>query len=1026
MGTSTGVVTDQEGRYTFPGVRRGDRLRFSFVGYETIVREVESLDHPLNIAMHISKMALEEVVVVAYGTQDRKSFTGSLVSVKADELVKNRSNNLLSSLQGLVPGLSVSTKAGSGGTTSADLLIRGESTINASNEPLFIIDGVPSGGLSELNMEDIKSITVLKDPSSVSLYGARATNGVILVTTKEGLSYGDRAQITYNGMVGLSRRMGKDYEQVSPGEYFELTWEALRNAALDDPNLLTSASVTYPSAESYASQTLVKRLGYNPYVDPVPVGEDGRLKSGLHPAWWEDYSQLFGTGIRHDHSVSISGSSKDLRYYVSLGYLYQSGIEPGKPYYDRTNLRTNFTYDISKSLRAGVHMELHRGSGKTTSIQGSYANFHHFARMIPGLYPLYRRDPQGNLMLDESGEETLDFGDGPEGVVNSRRPGVTEGDGANPLGTLDLNRSLDATMGYNVGVFVTYTGKLVEWKTLYSEYYDNFTTHYYINRTIGGFKGKGQLSEGSSWSKNRTLNSVATFRWLREGDHRLSTLFGAELNDRYSKTMNTQTTNFPLEGMDIPNNAGVVEMPAMGPGTTVSSRLMGFFSKADYSYLDRYYLSASLRRDGSSNFHPAHRWGNFWSVGASWIVSEEDFVRRAPWISTLKLRLSYGTTGNIGKNDYLSYYSTGYSYGGEAGYFLEELANPDLKWETNKQLNFGVDASFLDQRLGFTLDLYRRNTVDLFYNTPLAPSLGFKQVLRNIGELRNRGVELSLRTVNVRTRDFTWETRLNLSHNSNKILHLYDKEFIVGNYIYREGQSTSEFFLPEYAGVNPDTGRLQWWIRDYDPDTGEILETRSKTEDYRDLDFKGVTLSDGRWVGLRQPGRFNAGNYLPTVVGGLSNTFTYKDMDLSFLFTYSLGGKVYAYDYANLLGSGAGNISVYHRDILDHWRRPGDGNRFQKMTTDSRDNFTGSSYMSTLYLLSGDYLKLKSLTLGYTLRSPKLRDLGVGTLRIYLQGDNLFQLTAKQGMDPEQAGRGLVSDAYPALTTYSLGVRMDF
>ncbi|MDO5036150.1 MAG: SusC/RagA family TonB-linked outer membrane protein [Porphyromonas sp.] len=1026
VGTHEGVVTDLEGNYLFPNVEVGDKLQFSYVGFNTVTITVESLSYPLNVALRSSELALQELVVVAYGTQDKKSFTGSLVNVKADELVKNRSNSVLSSLQGIVPGLEVTTKSMGGGRTSTDLLVRGQSTINASNEPLYIIDGVPSGSISNVNTEDIQSISVLKDPSSVSLYGARATNGVILITTKQGMVSGDKARITYNGMFGISRRMGKDYNQVSPQEYFELTWEAMRNAAVDNPNLLNAGGLSYPDAPTYATKSLVNRLGYNPFGDAEPVGMDGRLKSGLTPKWWEDYSELFNNnGYRHDHSVSISGASSRLRYYVSLGYLYQGGIEPGKPYFDRTNLRTNFTYDINKHLQTGVIIGLNKGSGKSTSIQGGYPNFHQYARMTPGLYPLYKRDAQGNIILDPSGDQILDFGDGPAGEVNSRRPDVSK-DGVNPLGTLDLNKSTNESMGYNVSLFLTYTNRLVEWKTLYSEYYDNYTSHYYINRTIGSLKDKGSLNEGSMWSKNTTVNTVANFKWLREEDHKLTTLIGAEINDRTSRSMNTQVTDFPLEGMDTPNNAGKVEKPSLGPGTSETNRLMGFFSKLDYSYLDRYYLSASLRRDGSSNFHPDNRWGNFWSIGASWIASDEDFMKSADWVNYLKLRLSYGTTGNIGSNDYLSYYTMGYSYAGLPGYFIEELANPNLKWETNKQVNFGIDASFFQNRLGLTLDLYQRNTVDLFYRTPLTPSLGFKQVLKNIGELRNRGIEASINTTNVQTKGFRWDSRLTISRNVNEIIDLYDDEFVVGNYIYKVGQSTTEFFLPEFAGINPENGKPQWWIKDYNKDTGEILETRSKTESYRDLSNMRVTLTDGSYKMLYNLGKFNAGNFLPKVQGGLSNTFTYKDLDLSFLFTYSLGGKILAYDYAMLLGSGGGAVNAYHQDILNHWQKPGDDAKFQKMTTETKDNYSGGAGRSSQYVLSGDYLKLKSLTLGYTLRSQALLDRGVRSLRLYLQGDNLFQITAMQGLDPEQASRGEVINAFPALTTFSLGLRAEF
>lgn len=1027
QGTSIGTTTDVDGNFTISVPDGVENINVSYIGFQSKMVKLTGAAMPA-IKLEPSNLNIDEVVVVAYGTSSKKAMTGAVTSVSSDAITRNKSNNVISSLQGMVPGLQMTSKAGSGGSSSQEIIIRGNSSINASNEPLYIIDGVPSGSMNSLNPEDIESISVLKDASAISLYGARATNGVILVTTKQGVNNEQRTSVTYSGQVGISTRTGKDYKTVGAKDFYELSWEALKNGAVDNPALLTANGKNYANAAEYASYELVGKFGYNAYDKQQPVGLDGKLDPSARLLWWENFDkELIENGIRHEHNISVSGGTKRMKSYASVGYLNQQGLEPGSSGFERLTTRLNFSYDISKSVQVGATLSYTKNKSESESVNGG-GTFHEYARRTPGLYSIYKRDPNGNLVYDSDGKKILDWGDGPLGIVNSRRPGVTEeGKGINPLGTLDLDNSSNESNNVNMNFFVNV--KILEGLSLRTTYASNYSDGFnknYTNSTIGSQKGIGKLSTSNINSLRWTFNTILTYQKSFVEGQNFKILVGAETNETQNRSLYANSSGFLFDGMEEHGNASTWEKPTMTNGSSRST-LAGIFSRLEYDMYNRYFVSASLRRDGASNFHPDNRWGNFWSVGGSWIFSSEEFMKNLKWLSLGKLRASYGTSGNIGSPNYRSYYKGGYTFLDQPAFNYSSMANKDLKWEINKQFNVGMELSFLNNRIGAIVEYYNRITDDLFYNVPLSPSTGFNNVLRNIGSLRNRGIEVTINTDNIRTDDFKWSTSFNIANNRNKILSLNQDEFVTGNRIYKVGMSTTEFFVPHYAGVNPDNGNPTWYIDEINTATGERTGNQLKTENFAELSNKTIVLDNGKSVKYTNLGKYEMGNYTPKVSGGMNNTFRYKGIDFSFLLTYSLGSTVMMDDYMMLMSvrpSVGSGIYQFHEDMLKRWQKPGDITDVPRITTTSGTNYYNST--SSNRLRSGDYLKLKNIVIGYTFPENMFSKLKITSARVFFQADNVYYWSTEQGFDPEQVSAGSVSASYPAISTYSFGVKLSF
>lgn len=979
------TLTDAKGEFMLStSGKDAPLLDFSFIGYES--QQVRASGGSISLALKPSSTDLDEVVVVAYGTSKRSNITGSVSTVSSKAIENRQVSSISKALEGQVPGLQSVASSGQPGT-DATIRIRGIGSINASSSPLIVLDGNPyAGDINSINPNDIQSISVLKDAASSALYGSRGANGVIIITTKSGKASGD-TKINLNFTQGYSGRAVKDYEQVTTDEYFQLYWEALRNKNLS--NGLNAAQ-----AAANASRTLLVDLKKNPYGSkfPQPVGVDGKLVSGAKTLWddpWKDVLQR--TGVRTQGDLSFSGGSEKNTYYISGGYLNDQGmaIESG---FKRYNLRANIDSKVKSWLNAGVNL-----GGSSTfqkypqSEDSNTANIINFSRLVPSFYPYYERNDDGSY-VEENGKRVYDFGAYRPSAASPRNNLAA----TLPLDKNDIRRENISARAY-LEALLTANLKL---KSTYSLDYINSNTHDYENPLLG-FSAEtfGTVARSSVRTVGQTWNNILTYE-KQFGLHHLNVLAGQEYYAFNSSNISGNRSYFVLPGFYEPIAASQLDGFT---GSSVDYKLLSFLGRLEYNYDNKYYFSSSLRTDGSSRFSPDKRWGTFWSVGGSWKMKQEDFLKDNNTINQLTLRASYGGQGNDNLGTYFAYqglYTIANSLG-KGGTYTGRLATPDLKWETNLNLNVGVDVSAFQDRVSLTVEYFDRRSKDLLFTMPMAPSTGYVGYDANIGAVKNTGIDVDIRTIPVKNDNFKWNLDINFSHYKNKVTSLPDntKSIISGTKILRVGGSVYDFYMPEWAGVNPENGLPQWYLADKDGNnTGE------KTSKYSDA------------------GSFVAGSSLPDLVGGVQNSFTYKNFDLSALLSFSLGGQILDNDYIQLLHNGNNAGRAWSKEILNHWTPENTQTNVPKLTTDAT-NWTSAS---TRFLYSGTYARIKNVSLGYSLPKTLLQRIHIDKIRVFATAENLLTFYGHKGMDPEQTVNGATYFRYPAMRTISGGVQLVF
>ncbi len=975
-----GVSTDNSGHFSITSSVAGNLLTVSYVGKETA--EIQVHDNDITVLLKATNKILDEVVAVAYTNVKKSGYPGAVATISSDKIDNRQTPNLTNALQGLVTGLQAESANGQPGNSST-IRIRGVGSINASSAPLFVVDGAPyDGDINALNAADIASISVLKDATAANLYGSRAANGVILITTKHGKKSDDVAvNITVNQ--GWSSRAVKDYAQVNTDQYFQLYWEALRNKQLTN-------GATPQQAAQYASLRVVSDLGINPYGAnfPQPVGADGKIAAGAKPLWdnsWEDamHQQAKYTQAQ----LSFSGGGDKGTYYVSGGYVNNDGVYLASGF-KRYNVRSNLTLQAKKWLKAGLDV-----SGASTlqnyptSSDSKTSNVVLFGRTIPSFYPIYQINPDGTYKLDGKGQRIIDYGDYRPSSALARE---------NLIGTLPLDKSQIQKENASVRTYLEATILSgLKFKTSYNLDYVNQNSHYYTNPLFGDDAAiGGTVSKSNSRLLSYTWNNIITYDHDFASGHHINLLGGHEYYSFNTRNLSGNRQNFVLPGLYEPVAASVLNDFS---GNADNYAKLSFFGQGQYNYLNKYYFTASLRTDGSSRFSPDSRWGTFWSAGASWRIAEENFIRQVKWINVLTLKASYGASGNDNLSSYYAYQAL-YAINnnlGNGGVIASRLPTPDLKWESNLNANIGLDFGIFNNRISGTINYYNRKSKNLLYAQPLAPSTGFSSVNANIGSLRNSGWELELNAVPVNSASFKWSISLNATHNKNVITSLPQKEIISGTKKLMVGKSIYEFYIREWAGVDPKTGDPLWY----------------KTDEQG----KRVTTSV-----YSQATQYYQGSSLPDVYGGFSNTFNYKGVELSFLLAYSLGGKVLDGDYTSMLSGGSSPGHSWGTELLDRWTPDHTQTNVPRVTTDNL-NFTSAS---TRFLYSASYARLKMLSVGYYLPKTVLQKAGISNLKIYATGENLFTLYRHKGMDPEQSIDGTTYFQYPAMRTFSVGIQV--
>lgn len=988
-GSTNGTITSMDGDYSLQ-TEPQNTLVFSFIGYETQEVPING-QKTINIEMHESSIAIDEVVIaVPYGTAKKSTFTGSASVIDKKIIAASQVSSVSKALQGTVAGLQSFSTSGQPGE-DASIYIRGVGSANATTTPLYVVDGVPyDGALSSISSQDIASVTVLKDAAAASLYGSRAANGVIMITTKQGQN-GSAPTIQLSAKYGFSSRAVRDYDQLSTNDYFMLQWEALRNSYMDNGQSAESAAQT---ASSILATTATGGLGINPYGTqyPQPVGTDGKIVAGATPLWDDSWEDALSQDAHYtDISASISGGSERTKYYFSLGYLNDQGayICSG---FKRYNLRTNITTDLRKWLQVGLNVSAtHSVQDYPKQDDTAIGNIVLAARSIPSFYPVYERDlTTGEYLLDENGNRIYDYGNYRKGSYN----------GYNFAQSMlydkkEYKRDAASIRGY---LQITPLEGLSYKMSLNIDYNSRFE-HFYDNPTYGKEPLTGGVEKENVRTTGLTYNNVINWNHTFNENHDVRLMAGQEYYEYNTSNFGGSRTGVITDGYYEPDVASTL---SSFYGNSDQYKLLSFFGSAEYSYQSKYFVSASVRTDGSSRFHPDHRWGTFWSFGGSWKISREKFLEEAAndWLTNLTLRASYGAQGNdnVGYYAYKALYEIGSSFG-ESTLHASRLETPELSWETNLNLNVGLDFGFWSNRLNGTIEFFQRASKDLLFARDLVPSGGFSSIDANIGKLKNYGWEFTINGTPVLTKDWTWKLSVNATTYKNEIVELPTDVMWQSTKKWVKGGSLYDFWLYEWVGVNPENGNPQWYYTDTDG-------SRKITEDYSSL-----TSDD----------KVKVGSSLPKVSGGFQSDLTWRDLSLSMLFSYAIGGKLYNNDYKSMISVSGGNGSTLSKDMLNRWTPENRYTDIPRLSYDQTSYFTSSS---SRWLVNRSFLRLKTVTLSYNLPEKWLHYATIKQASIFLQGENLLTFCHQQGLDPEQPINGMVSYRYPAMKTFSFGINV--
>ena len=1060
VGTQVGTVTDANGAFSLTVPAGKKTLRITYVGMEPI--EVSARPN-MRIMLTNDQKALDEVIVVAFGQQKRSSFTGSAAVVGSEELSKKITTNVAEALVGSVPGLQIRGASGQPGASQGSIKIRGISSLYADTDPLIIVDGAPySSSLSNIPQEDIESVTVLKDASSAALYGARGASGVILITTKKGKT--QKAVVNFDMKWGGNSRAIQDYETITnPAQFMEVYYSQFYNYAVNN-------GLSNEDANKWVNDRIITNqnwgLQYNPFTVPEGqylIGLDGKMNPNatlgraydykgetyyMLPDNWQD--EAYHNGFRQEYTASVSGGGTASSFYASASYLNEDGIID-KSNYERFTGRVKADYQAFKWLRVGanvgfVHSTMEENPNFTVSSLGS-TNMTYYTSMIAPIYPLYVRtlDANGNPIIrtDEYGHQQYDYG-----VPATNFPGngtrlfLATG---NPIGSNQYNNA-QTIVNQFMGT-ITADIDFTSWLKLSLNNNLNFghsNESIYNNPWYGPTASENGRMEKAQSNTTRQ-NYVQTLTFHKEfGKHDTQLMIGHE----YYKTTTRYLKSYAKGGF----SPDVQEINAFSDRYDANSytqeyNVEGFFANALYNYNQRYFGSASFRRDGTSRFAKDNRWGNFWSIGGAWMISAEDFMQGTKgWLDQLKLKVSIGQQGNdnIGNWRYIDLYTLSKAEGTMNPSF-SAYGNTDITWETTTNFNIGMEFSLLKGRLSGSLDFYNKKTSDMLFWVNIPESFGATGYYNNIGDIRNTGIELVLSGDIIRQKNFNWNVTMNLAHNSTKILKLPPtKTQVNGGFSqsenniqcwYEEGKSLYNAFIPEFAGIYTESnfnitgdetydaskaGMALYWMDESliekDEDGNESMNTSKPGQDR--------TKATTDW---NMATYYEQGSVLPKVSGGFSTTARIYDFDISATFDYQLGGKIYDHRYSNLMSpvASSGNGQTYHKDVLDSWTvaNPNSGiPRFQYY-----DKYTAST--STRFLTSASYLNFQSFTVGYTLPKSLTQKINISKIRVYVQGENLCFWSARKGLDPRYnflATNSNGVNAYSPCRTVMGGIQVQF
>lgn len=952
-GTKLAAVTDLNGEFEL-NTHANATLQISYVGFKET--EVKA-SNGMKISLEEDTEALEEVVVVGYGTQKKESLTGAMANIKGEKLKDITSATVENMLNGKVSGVYVAPGSGRPGSTGA-IIIRGQTSINGATAPLWVVDGVIVGNSAgDLNPDDIETMTVLKDAASTAIYGSEGANGVVVVTTKQAKH--EKMSISLSAKAGLSTLNRGNLEMMDGAEFYDY-YKSFQNVE----------SVNFP-----------------------------RWNEDLRNSNFDWFKLAKKTGSTQDYNLTLNGGSQNIQSMFTLGYFKEEGAVKG--------------YDMNRySTRIKVVYKPYEWLTIKPNISGSRTNDKDKQYSVGAMYSMMPWDSP----YDEEGNLVPNYY---SGWVNSKATNYL-----NDLAAGDYSTSTT----YDLSGGLDFDIKIAPWLTFSSvnnySYYNSQTHGYYDPKSSSGEGVNGRTTEYNYVSTRRYTNQLLRFKksW---GKHNVNALLAYEFNDYEMKYTDVYATGF-ISGFEDFMTAA---KPEMATGYRTAWAKQSYFTQWRYDYDSRYYGELSLRRDGRSNFGSNNRYGNFFSVSGAWNINNESWFK-ADWVDQLKLRAAFGSVGNVPTSLYPSYslYSVGATYNENPGALISQIGNKDLTWEKTYTTGVGVDASFWQNRLHATLDYYIKNTSNILYQVPVTGLVGVTSIWKNIGKMRNTGIEFTVGGDIIRTKDLTWNVTANISHNSNELRDLYKQRDANGNYVVKPvlisdgtsiagtaqrileiGEPVDTYYMKEWAGVNPEDGKPQWYMDDANGNK-VVTDSYSKASYYK------------------------CGKASPDVYGSFSTSLFYKNFDLQANFGYSLGGQIYSYYRQEFDSDGAyagDRNQMKLQKGWSRWEKPGDIATHPRAMYNNQDK---GNLASSRYLESSDYLKLRSLTLGYNF---DLKKYGIQTLRLSLSGENLFTITDYSGVDPElPAGtndKGVLSvtntggtSVYPAVRKFMLGVNLTF
>jgi TonB-linked SusC/RagA family outer membrane protein len=1002
-GTTNGTVTNATGNFSLSITPSTRTLVVSSVGFQT--REITiGNQNTYDLTLSGDAQSMNEVVVVAYGTQKRESITGSVATVGAKQLETRLTTNISQALAGAAPGISATSGNGQPGSSAA-IRIRGFGSVNASSAPLYVVDGFPyEGFIGDLNTNDIESISLLKDASSTALYGARAANGVVLITTKKGKSAEPRVNI--NVTSGYSQRGIPEYDRVGANDYYPLMWQALKHSLMFPTS---GTGLSESAAAAQASATIADQLFYNPYnvANNQIVGTDGKLNPAAQLQYNDfDWFKLMAkNGNRNEAALNISAKQNRSDYYISLNYLKDEGFLL-KSDYERASARVNLNSQVKNWLRTGLNISgvvvKSNNASATDDNTASIINPFVFARGIGPIYPVRAYTNTGEPVLDAFGNHMYDYGMH-QGAIN--RPS-----GAYPgrhvyLETM-LNQNISTRNSIIARTFME--GKFLRDFTFTTNVgldLNNTRGKSFQNKTVGDGVTAGGTSTTSS-NEYRTISMNQLLNYKRKfGMHSIGVLVGHE-NQWVDETYFSGSRR----KMNLDGNVELVNFTelASATGRQETLRRDAYLSRVNYDFEGKYFAEVSYRRDGSSRFAPESRWGNFYSVGASWFIKRENFLSNVTWLNDLKIRAAYGTVGNDALDTYYEYqalYGLGWNNAGQPGALATKISNPDLTWEVNKTLSLGVDFGMFQNRLSGSVELFDRGSSQLLFDVPQGLSSVVTTRTENIGAMSNRGIELQLNGDVIRAKNVNWSIQLNATSLKNEITKLPGGQPITsGTKRLEEGRDIYAFYLRQWYGVDPTDGASLYHA------------LPGLTSGYRIAKTGDTVVTDHTLA------RFDySGSAIPKVFGSIGSTIEVRGISLSFLLNYQIGGKFYDGNYASLMRPSYG--SSLHADVLKSWQKPGDATNIPRLDIANTGMINAQS---SRWLIDASYLSFRNVTLSYAFNRDILNKIGLSQLRVYLSGENLAVLSKRKGMNPAESFNGTNSAIYTPNRALSAGVNLSF